>query len=169
VRQRTNECGLVKTRRHGRTQIRIERTLTNRSPEWICVECPLRTYAPWMSMSTALFIVIGIAACGFTRGRFNNTLGGLLLDLCLGIVGAVAAGSLFNYYIGVGIAQSYIASGLVAISGAALLLASYHVALWIAGYRQLDGSRPGHGSAAGHVPGRGRNKPVQPAPSNYWQ
>jgi hypothetical protein len=73
-------------------------------------------------------------------------------------------GSLFNYYIGVGNAQIYIASGLVAISGAALLLASCHVALWAAGYRQLDGLRTGDGSAAGHVPGRGRNKPVQPAP-----
>jgi uncharacterized membrane protein YeaQ/YmgE (transglycosylase-associated protein family) len=54
----------------------------------------LPTYlrAPGMSVLTTLFILIGIAVCGFTRGCFNSTLGGLLLDLCLGVVGAVAAG-----------------------------------------------------------------------------
>jgi len=92
-------------------------------------------------MSTVVFVLIGMAACGFTRGLFNTTLGGFLLDLCLGVIGAVAAGSLFNYYIGVKIAQLYIASGLIAISGAALLLAACHAALWVAGYRQLDGRR----------------------------
>jgi uncharacterized membrane protein YeaQ/YmgE (transglycosylase-associated protein family) len=92
-------------------------------------------------MSSVVFVLIGIAACGFTRGLFNSTLGGLLLDLCLGVIGAVAAGELFNYYVGVNIAQLYIASGLVAISGAALLLAAYHTVLWVAGYRQLDGRR----------------------------
>jgi uncharacterized membrane protein YeaQ/YmgE (transglycosylase-associated protein family) len=104
---------------------------------------PTYLRAPGISVSTILFILIGIAACGFTRGRFNSTFGGLLLDLCLGVAGAVAAGSLFNYYIGAGNAQIYVASGLVAISGAALLLASYHVALRVAGYRPLDGPRTG--------------------------
>jgi uncharacterized membrane protein YeaQ/YmgE (transglycosylase-associated protein family) len=99
-------------------------------------------------MSTVVFVLIGIAACGFTRGLFNSTLGGFLLDLCLGVMGAVAAGSLFNYYIGVSIAQLYIASGLVAICGAALLLAAYHAALWLAGYRQLDGRRARIGGIA---------------------
>jgi uncharacterized membrane protein YeaQ/YmgE (transglycosylase-associated protein family) len=99
-------------------------------------------------MSTALFILIGIAACGFTRGLFNSTLGGLLLDLSLGVIGAVAAGSLFNFYVGVEIAQLYVASGLVAISGAALLLAAYHAVLWVAGYRNLDGRRARIGGIA---------------------
>ena len=92
-------------------------------------------------MSTLVFVLIGMAACGFTRGLFNTTLGGFLLDLCLGVIGAVAAGSLFNYYIGVKIAQLYTASGLIAICGAALLLVAYHAALWVAGYRPLDGRR----------------------------
>jgi uncharacterized membrane protein YeaQ/YmgE (transglycosylase-associated protein family) len=83
------------------------------------------------SMSTVVFVLIGIAACGFTRGLFNRTLGGFLLDLCIGVIGAVAAGSLFNYYIGVRVAKLYVASGLVAISGAALLLAACHAALWM--------------------------------------
>ena len=99
-------------------------------------------------MSTVVFVLIGIAACGFTRGLFNSTLGGLLLDLCLSVIGAVAAGSLFNYYIGIGTAQLYVARGLVAISGAALLLTAYHTALWVAGYRQLDGRRARIGDMA---------------------
>jgi uncharacterized membrane protein YeaQ/YmgE (transglycosylase-associated protein family) len=110
-------------------------------------------------MSPVLFVLIGIAACGFTRGLFNSSRGGLLLDLCLGVIGAVGAGSLFNHYTGVGIAQLYIASGLVAISGAALVLAAYHAALWFAGYRQLDGGRARIGGIAPRtaVPGSGRH------------
>lgn len=99
-------------------------------------------------MSTIVFGLIGIAACGFTPWLFKSTLGSFLLHLCLGVIGAVAAGSLFNYYIGVSIAPLYIASGLVAISGAALLLAAYHAALWVAGYRQLDGRRARIGGIA---------------------
>jgi uncharacterized membrane protein YeaQ/YmgE (transglycosylase-associated protein family) len=98
-------------------------------------------------MSTVVFVLIGIAACGFTRGLFNSTLG-VLFEVCLGVVGAVAAGSLFNYYVGVSIAQLHIASGLVAISGAALLLAASHAALWVAGYRHLDGRRARIGGIA---------------------
>ena len=107
-------------------------------------------------MSTIVFVLLGIAACGFTRGLFNSTPGGVLLDLCLGAIGAVAAGSLFNYYIGASSAKLYIASGLVAISGAALLLAAYHAVLWVAGYRQLDGRRARIGSIA----------PLPPAPGS---
>jgi uncharacterized membrane protein YeaQ/YmgE (transglycosylase-associated protein family) len=92
-------------------------------------------------MSTIVFVLIGIAACGFTRRLCDSTLGGAGLDLCVGVIGAVAAGSLFNYYTGASIIQLYVASGLVAITGAALLLAAYHAALWLAGYRQPDGRR----------------------------
>jgi len=99
-------------------------------------------------MSTVIFVLIGMAACGFTRGLFNSTLGGFLLDLCLGVIGAVAAGSLFNYYVGMRIAQLYIASGLIALSGAALLLAAGHAVLWVARYRQLDGRRVRIGGVA---------------------
>lgn len=110
-------------------------------------------------MSILIFVLIGFAACGFTRGLFNSTLGGLLLDLCLGVIGAVSAGSLFNYYVGVRIAQLYIASGLIAISGAALLLAACHAALWVAGYRQLNGQRVRIGGMPplSSIPGAGRS------------
>ena len=104
------------------------------------------------SLSTAVFVLIGIAACGLTRELFSGTPGGFLWDLCLGVIGAVAAGSLFNYYVGVRIAQLHIASGLVAISGAVLLLAVYHAALWVAGYRQLDGRRARIGGTAALPP-----------------
>ena len=81
-------------------------------------------------MSTVVFVMIGLAACGFTRGAFNSTLHGLLLDLCLGVIGALAAGLLFNYCVGAATVQLYVASGLVAIAGAAALLAAYHAAAW---------------------------------------
>ena len=83
-------------------------------------------------MSTVIFVLIGLVACGFTRGLFNSTLRGLLLDLCLGVIGAVAAGSVFNYSVGAVTPQLYVASGLVAIAGAASLLAAYHAAAWAA-------------------------------------
>ena len=99
-------------------------------------------------MSAPAFVLIGIAACGFTRGLFSSTVGGFLLDLCLGVIGAVAAGSLFNYYAALSIAQLYIASGLVSLCGAALLLTAYHAALWVAGYHHLDSRRTRIGGIA---------------------
>lgn len=86
-------------------------------------------------MSTAVFVMIGLAACGFTRGLFNSSLRGLLLDLCLGVIGALAAGLLFNYSVGLGAARFSIASGLVAIVGAAALLAAAHAAVWAVPWR----------------------------------
>lgn len=116
------------------------------------------------SMSIVVFILIGIAACGFSRGPFNTTLGGFLLSLCLGVTGAVITGSLFNHYVGVSIAQLQIASGLAAISGAALLLTACHVVLWVAGYRQPDGRRARIGgiAAVSGVPGSVRRQGATP-------
>jgi uncharacterized membrane protein YeaQ/YmgE (transglycosylase-associated protein family) len=99
-------------------------------------------------MSTVVFVLIGIAACGFSRGPFNTTRGGFLLDLCLGVTGAVITGSLFNHYVGVNIAQLQIASGLVALCGAALLLAACHAVLWVVGHREPDGRRTRVGGVA---------------------
>lgn len=100
-------------------------------------------------MSTVVFVLIGLAACGFTRGLFNSTLRGFLLDLCLGVIGALAAGSLFNHFIGVGTAQLYVASGLVAIAGAAAVLGAYHAVIWAARYRRPD---RGQARSGGIVP-----------------
>jgi uncharacterized membrane protein YeaQ/YmgE (transglycosylase-associated protein family) len=77
-------------------------------------------------MSSIMFVLIGLAACGFTRGLFNDSLPGLLLDLCLGVAGAVVAGSLFRHISGADAATFSVASGLVALAGAAAVLASYH-------------------------------------------
>lgn len=41
-------------------------------------------------MSTVVFILIGLAACGFTRGLFNNSASGLMWDLFLGVIGHCA-------------------------------------------------------------------------------
>lgn len=89
-------------------------------------------------MSAGVFILIGLAACGFTRGLFNSTVPGILLDLCLGVIGAVTAGSLFNYVVGVGAERLAVASALVAIAGAATLLAACHAMLRAARYRRPE-------------------------------
>jgi uncharacterized membrane protein YeaQ/YmgE (transglycosylase-associated protein family) len=92
-------------------------------------------------MSTAVFVVIGLAACGFTRGLFNSTVPGVLLDLCLGVIGAVIGGSLFNYIVGMGTARLGIASTLLALAGAAVMLAAYHGMVYAAHrLSQLPGS-----------------------------
>jgi uncharacterized membrane protein YeaQ/YmgE (transglycosylase-associated protein family) len=91
-------------------------------------------------MSSIIFVAIGLAACGFTRGLFNDSLPGLLLDLCLGVVGAVAAGSLFIHITVTDAAAFSVASGLVALAGAAAVLASYHAI--------FPGIRPSAGQVA---------------------
>jgi len=77
-------------------------------------------------MPSIIFVLIGLAACGFTRGLFNNSLPGLILDLGLGVTGAVVAGSLFGRITGLDSGTFNVASGLVALAGAAVVLATYH-------------------------------------------
>src|SRR2546421_9416054 len=47
---------------------------------------------PNMLMSIVGFILLALGAFNFTRGFFNSTRRGIMLDLCSGLVGAVAAG-----------------------------------------------------------------------------
>ena len=49
-----------------------------------------------MLMSIVGFILLALGAFNFTRGFFNSTRRGIMLDLCSGLVGAVVAGSLPN-------------------------------------------------------------------------
>lgn len=77
-------------------------------------------------MASIIFVLIGLAACGFTRGLFNNSLPGLIRDLCLGVTGAVVAGSLFGRVTGLDSGTFSVASGLIALAGAAAVLALYH-------------------------------------------
>ena len=47
-------------------------------------------------MSIMVFILLAVAACAFSRKLFNSTGVGVTVDLCLGVIGAVIAGLLFN-------------------------------------------------------------------------
>jgi len=77
-------------------------------------------------MSLLAWIVLGIVA-GFIGSKIVNKTGeGLLLDLVLGIVGAVAGGWLFNQFGMAGVTGFNLYSLLVAVAGAVIVLLIYH-------------------------------------------
>jgi uncharacterized membrane protein YeaQ/YmgE (transglycosylase-associated protein family) len=77
-------------------------------------------------MSILAWIVLGLIA-GFIASKLVNKSGeGLVLDIILGIVGAVIGGWLFNTFGMPGVTGLNIYSLLVAVAGAALFLIVYH-------------------------------------------
>ena len=77
-------------------------------------------------MSLLAWIVLGVAA-GFIGSKIVNKTGeGILLDLVLGIVGAVAGGWLFNQFGMAGVTGFNLYSLLVAVAGAVIVLLIYH-------------------------------------------
>jgi uncharacterized membrane protein YeaQ/YmgE (transglycosylase-associated protein family) len=77
-------------------------------------------------MSIVAWIVFGLVA-GFIASKIVNRSGeGALLDIVLGIVGAVVGGFLFNLVGAAGVTGFNIWSLLVAILGAVVVLAVYH-------------------------------------------
>jgi uncharacterized membrane protein YeaQ/YmgE (transglycosylase-associated protein family) len=69
---------------------------------------------------------LGLVA-GFIGSKIVNKTGeGILLDIVLGIVGAVAGGWLFNTFGAAGVTGLNLYSLLVAVVGAVLLLVLYH-------------------------------------------
>jgi uncharacterized membrane protein YeaQ/YmgE (transglycosylase-associated protein family) len=77
-------------------------------------------------MSVLAWIILGLIA-GFIASRIVNGTGeGALLDIVLGIVGAVAGGWLFNSFGMTGVTGLNIYSILVSILGAVVVLAIYH-------------------------------------------
>jgi uncharacterized membrane protein YeaQ/YmgE (transglycosylase-associated protein family) len=77
-------------------------------------------------MSFLAWIVLGLVA-GFIGSKIVNKTGeGILLDIVLGIVGAVAGGWLFNNFGAAGVTGLNLYSLLVAVVGAVLLLVLYH-------------------------------------------
>ena len=73
-------------------------------------------------MSIIVFILLGVATCAFSCKLFNNAGAGITVDLCLGVIGAVIAGLVFNKF------GTTDAAGLitVGIAGATVPLAAYH-------------------------------------------
>lgn len=77
-------------------------------------------------MSILAWIVLGLIA-GFIASKIVNKAGeGVLLDIALGIVGAVVGGWLFNTFGHVGITGLNLYSILVAVIGAVIVLVVYH-------------------------------------------
>jgi uncharacterized membrane protein YeaQ/YmgE (transglycosylase-associated protein family) len=78
------------------------------------------------SMSFIAWIVLGLIA-GFIASKIVNKSGeGLLLDIILGIVGAIIGGYLFQTFGMVGVTGVNIYSILVAVVGAVIFLLLYH-------------------------------------------
>jgi uncharacterized membrane protein YeaQ/YmgE (transglycosylase-associated protein family) len=77
-------------------------------------------------MGILAWIILGLLA-GFIGSKIVNKSGeGLLLDLVLGIVGAVVGGWLFNTFGHVGVTGLNLYSLLVAVIGAVVVLVLWH-------------------------------------------
>jgi uncharacterized membrane protein YeaQ/YmgE (transglycosylase-associated protein family) len=77
-------------------------------------------------MSILAWIVLGIIA-GFLGSKIVNKTGeGLVMDLVLGVVGAVVGGFLFNQFGAAGVTGLNLYSLVVAVIGAIVVLVLYH-------------------------------------------
>ena len=77
-------------------------------------------------MSFLAWIILGLVA-GFIGSKLVNKRGeGLILDIVLGIIGAVAGGWLFNMFGASGVTGLNLYSRLVAVVGAVIALVLYH-------------------------------------------
>lgn len=77
-------------------------------------------------MSILAWIVLGLIA-GFIGSKIVNKSGeGIIVDILLGIVGAVLGGWLFNRFGAAGVTGLNLYSLLVAVIGSVLFLVIYH-------------------------------------------
>ena len=77
-------------------------------------------------MSIIGWIVLGLIA-GFIASKIVNKQGeGVILDIILGIIGAIVGGFLFVQFGAVGVTGFNLYSMLVAIAGALMVLLIYH-------------------------------------------
>ena len=78
------------------------------------------------NMSFLAWIVLWLIA-GFVGSKLVNKTGqGLILDIVLGIVGAIVGGWLFNQFGAVGVTGLNLYSLVVSVVGAVLVLVVYH-------------------------------------------
>jgi len=78
-------------------------------------------------MSVLAWIILGLIA-GFIGSKIVNKTGqGMILDIVLGIVGAIVGGVLFSFMGATGITGLNIYSLIVAIIGAVVVLWLYHM------------------------------------------
>ncbi len=78
-------------------------------------------------MSIIAWLVLGLIA-GFIGSKIVNRTGeGLVMDIVLGVVGAVVGGFLFNMFGASGVSGLNIYSLVVAVVGAIVVLVLYHM------------------------------------------
>jgi uncharacterized membrane protein YeaQ/YmgE (transglycosylase-associated protein family) len=79
-----------------------------------------------MVMSIISWIILGLIA-GFIGSKIVNKQGeGMLLDMALGIVGAIVGGIIFSFFGATGITGLNIWSMIVAVVGSVVVLWAYH-------------------------------------------
>jgi uncharacterized membrane protein YeaQ/YmgE (transglycosylase-associated protein family) len=77
-------------------------------------------------MSILAWIILGLIS-GFIASKIVNKTGeGLILDIVLGVVGALVGGFLFNTFGATGVTGLNIWSMIVSVLGAVLVLGTYH-------------------------------------------
>ena len=77
-------------------------------------------------MSVLAWVVLGLIS-GFIASKIVNKTGeGVVMDIVLGIVGAVVGGWLFNTFGHIGVTGINLYSILVAVVGAIVVLVIYH-------------------------------------------
>ncbi len=77
-------------------------------------------------MSIIAWVILGLIA-GFIGSKLVNKTGeGLILDIVLGIVGAVVGGFVFSFFGAAGVTGLNIYSLIVAVVGAVIVLFIYH-------------------------------------------
>ncbi|HQT79846.1 MAG: transglycosylase [Rhodospirillales bacterium 20-64-7] len=85
-------------------------------------------------MSVIAWIILGLIA-GFIGSKLVNKSGeGVILDIVLGIVGAIVGGFLFSFFGAAGVTGFNIWSLIVAVIGSVVVLWIYHM---IAGTRSV--------------------------------
>lgn len=85
-------------------------------------------------MSIIAWIILGLVA-GFIGSKIVNKSGeGIVVDIILGIVGAIVGGFVFSYFGAQGVDGLNIYSLVVAVVGAIIVLVLYHA---IAGRRAI--------------------------------
>jgi uncharacterized membrane protein YeaQ/YmgE (transglycosylase-associated protein family) len=78
-------------------------------------------------MSILAWIILGLVA-GFIGSKIVNRSGeGLVLDIILGVIGAVVGGFLFNQFGAAGVTGLNLYSLVVAVIGAIVVLVLYHM------------------------------------------
>ena len=77
-------------------------------------------------MSIIAWIILGLIS-GFIASKIVNRTGeGFILDVVLGIVGAIVGGVIFNQFGSIGVTGLNLYSLIVAVIGAVVVLVLYH-------------------------------------------